>query len=335
MEKSLQALLDGLIDYAGLFPPASEDMRTAVAKYAAYRRGPEAPWLGRFVLPAARLEEFREAAAAESASDSVATGAGSSGAGGASRAAEHPAAPWRLSVLIGASLAADLARIESFEREAAARDSRAALPGFGSRGVPATGSGARIDALEMKAARPGDIAAAMGSIPAGITPYFEFPPDADPAPFLDVLAATGGRAKLRTGGVTPDLIPDVAAVAGFLEACARAKVPFKATAGLHHPLRSLRRLTYAPDSPVAVMHGFLNVFLAAALAAEGAEAGELAALLGEKDAGAFRFGADGVAWRQRRISRARLEAVRREFAVGFGSCSFEEPRQDLEEAKLL
>ena len=175
----------------------------------------------------------------------------------------------------------------------------------------------------------------MEAIPSGIAPYFEISPQEDPVPFLEVLAAAGGRAKLRTGGVTADLIPGADEVARFLEACARAGVPFKATAGLHHPFRSRRRLTYAPDSPEAVMHGFLNVFLAAALAAEGVPAGELADLLREEDPAAFRFGAEGAAWRGRSIARARLEAVRRELAVGFGSCSFEEPRQDLAEAKLL
>lgn len=303
MEKSLRVLMEGLIDYAGLFPPASLDMRTAVRNFAAYSRGPEAAWIGRFVLPVARLPEFAEAAAALSL--------------GPAPAPEDRA--WRLSVLIGESLAADLVRIEAGNREAAARGPRAA----------------RIDVLEMKAARPDDIAAAMEIIPAGITPYFEIPPKQDPAPFLEILSATGGRAKLRTGGVTSDLIPDPAEVARFLAACALAKVPFKATAGLHHPFRSRRRLTYAPDGPVAVMHGFLNVFLAAALAAEGAEAAELAGLIREEDPGTLHFGEEGAAWRDRRIPLARLEEVRRGFAVGFGSCSFEEPRQDLAEAKLL
>jgi hypothetical protein len=55
------ALLRDLIDYAGLFPPASLDMAAAVANYDSYSRS-EWNWiLGRFIVPVARLGEFEEA----------------------------------------------------------------------------------------------------------------------------------------------------------------------------------------------------------------------------------------------------------------------------------
>ncbi len=63
----MRALLDGLIDYAGLFPPAALGMEDAVASYATYRRGPFAWMLGRFIVPAARLGEFEQAAASRAA----------------------------------------------------------------------------------------------------------------------------------------------------------------------------------------------------------------------------------------------------------------------------
>ena len=62
--RSLRALLHGLIDYAGLFPPARLDMQSAVANYARYLEGNRAWMLGRFVVPSSRLEEFERAAAA-------------------------------------------------------------------------------------------------------------------------------------------------------------------------------------------------------------------------------------------------------------------------------
>ena len=55
---SARALLEGLVDYAGLFPPAALSMEDAVAEYARWRRSPEAWMLGRFVLPAARLRDL-------------------------------------------------------------------------------------------------------------------------------------------------------------------------------------------------------------------------------------------------------------------------------------
>ena len=55
--ETLRVLMNGLIDYAGLFPPAALDMATALRNYGAYRAGEYAWMLGRFVLPAARKGE--------------------------------------------------------------------------------------------------------------------------------------------------------------------------------------------------------------------------------------------------------------------------------------
>src|SRR5262245_39438675 len=83
---------------------------------------------------------------------------------------------------------------------------------------------------------------------------------------LDEVKCSGCFAKLRSGGVKHEAIPSVEEVAAFIRACADRRLAFKATAGLHHPVRSMQPLTYAPDAPRAVMHGFLNVFLASAFA---------------------------------------------------------------------
>jgi hypothetical protein len=55
---SLRPFLTAIVDYAGLFPPANLDMRSAVNAYAKYQDGDESDLLGRFVLPASRLDEF-------------------------------------------------------------------------------------------------------------------------------------------------------------------------------------------------------------------------------------------------------------------------------------
>ncbi len=127
----------------------------------------------------------------------------------------------------------------------------------------------------------------------------------------------GAFAKVRTS------TPDSAQLASFLEQAAARRLPFKATAGLHHPVRS------------AAMHGFLNVFAAAAFAWQGADCDTIFAVLEDRDAAAFQFSDDGLNWRDRSVSTAEIQATRRDFAHSFGSCSFEEPLADLRGLGLL
>lgn len=140
----------------------------------------------------------------------------------------------------------------------------------------------------------------------------------------------GGFAKVRTGGLTPETIPSSEALADFLGEAASRHIAFKATAGLHHPIRSLHPLTYAPDSPCATMHGFVNVFVAAAFAWQGAERDAILDVLNEGDAGAFQFLTGELRWRGRSITVAEVQCARRDFAHSFGSCSFAEPIADLQ-----
>ncbi len=138
-----------------------------------------------------------------------------------------------------------------------------------------------------------------------------------------------GFAKVRAGGLTPESIPSAEELAGFLCDAAGRKLAFKATAGLHHPLRSDRPLTYASGAPRAVMHGFVNVFMAAAFAWNGADRATVLRVLNETDAAAFHFLYDEALWRTRRLTTEQIAASRRDFAHSFGSCSFEEPIADL------
>jgi hypothetical protein len=298
MNYSLRDLLLGLIDYAGLFPPAALDMPTAARKYAEYREN-EYRWaLGRFVVPVARLDEFEKAAEGILPSGDQERG-------------EF----WRLSALGGGDLSSDLNRVAEFNQKRA--------------------GAAVIDTIEIKAGRARDIENAMSLTPANLTPYFEIPISGDPAELIKSVAETEARAKVRTGGVTADAFPSSFDLARFIKICAEQDVPFKATAGLHHPLRSVNRLTYAPDSASAMMHGFLNLFLAAAFAQSGMDVDRLVELLEEKSPEAFQFDSGGVTWRDEMIVRGQLRNSRNLLAIAFGSCSFEEPIDDLKKIGLL
>jgi hypothetical protein len=174
----------------------------------------------------------------------------------------------------------------------------------------------------------------------GLLAAFEVPPvPASWAPILDSIHRAGGVAKLRTGGVAPSAIPTTRLVAAFIWQCVSTGVPFKATAGLHHPVRGEHPLTYEAGSATAMMHGLLNVFVAAALAYQLNRSGEasnelaldlLDRLVGDTDVSAFRVSASSVSWRDHHFEPELLRHVRSEVALSFGSCSFNEPVEDLQ-----
>lgn len=291
----VRSLLRGIIDYAGLFPPASATMEDAVAEFARQRQSGASWMLSAFVVPVSRLGELSTAAAG--------------------RLGEAKG-PWPLSVLVGADYHEELAALGKWIR--------AMEPGeFG------------VVALEHRPARP-DRIADLASRATGIELYLELPWDADLRPWVDAVAAARAWAKIRCGGVTPELIPPVDRVAEFLRVCAAAGIGLKFTAGLHHPVRAEHPLTYEEDAPRAMMHGFLNVFVAAALVARGGLSDlDLLAVLEETDPEAFRVGPDGVAWRDLLVPTADLVSVRERFARSFGSCSFAEPVEDLQHLGVL
>jgi hypothetical protein len=322
--RAIHALMSGLIDYAGLFPPAKLAMSVAVANYAKYLGSPESWMLGRFILPVSKLEEFR--AAARPLLPKRADPDDPAGAGGA----------WTISAISDGDLDDDLDCIFAFNHEHSEPKNGLAL----------------IDAIEIKVPPTSETSAAP-SIPfienaleimaEGVYPFFELPAvspkgeaEIDLRGAIAALSGADAAAKVRTGGVTPEAIPASRAVAQFIVACAQADVPFKATAGLHHAVRAEFDLTYEKGCPRAVMHGFLNVFVAAAMVQAfrlGAE--DAARILEEKDAKAFVFADDAIAWGPGRLDLEQIEKAREMFALSYGSCSFEEPVQELRTLGLI
>lgn len=146
---------------------------------------------------------------------------------------------------------------------------------------------------------------------------------------LDHVKQSGCFAKIRAGSVKPEGIPSCSEVAAFIKACAVKRLTFKATAGLHHPIRAEYALTYAADSPRATMHGFLNVLMASAFAWRGDADIDIEAIIAETDISAFRFD-DRAHWRNHSLSIAELESARADFVHSIGSCSFEEPVEELQ-----
>lgn len=299
-------LLAGAVDYAGLFPPAGLEMAEAVRAYASHRTSPQSWMLGRFVVTAARLRELHGQLA----------GAGPPAGG-----------PWRLAALVGRDFHADLESIQWINRAAADRPStRLAMVDACEAGVDSV---VAVDRL------------ARALAPEALAVSYEVDPALPERPaVLAAIRAAGGAAKIRTGGLEPAAIPPAGAVAAFVWDCIVSGVPFKATAGLHHPLRGLHPLRADPAGPSAVTHGFLNLFTAAIVGAAAWESGTIggaegAALLervlAETDPAAFRLGPDGLRWRDRHVTAATIERLRSRTIRSFGSCSFDDPVAGLED----
>lgn len=282
---SANALLSGVVDYAGLFPPAALDMRVAVHEYRAAAAGPDAWMLGRFVIPASRLEEL------------------------AALLRETPGSDWRVSAIVRADQPADAAAIDAFNGEALRL-------------------GMRVDCIECKPATLDGIDALARTFADDFEIYVEIAPGPSADAWFARVAARGLRAKVRTGGVTPDAFLEPPELASLLAGAVRSRVPLKATAGLHHAVRGAYRLTYAPDSASAPMYGYLNVLLATAALEAGASAAEAEALLQAADPASLVFGADAVRWNGAAFPLSALHVLRRRGLVSFGSCSFREPASE-------
>jgi hypothetical protein len=297
MTDGLRALLEGAIDYAGLFPPAQLGLDEAIRNYARYRQDADTWMLGRFVLPAARLGELDPHLDTLFAS----------------------ATPLGLAVLGrgGDTLADWTAGLKEDARTMAAWRLR-------------HGGLIRIGTFEIRLPREASVTACLKVVAdvLGPTPpaFFEasLPGEALSsrlAAVVDEIGAGGGGFKYRCGGPNAAAFPTAGAVALVLRTCRQARVPLKLTAGLHHPLPRF-------DAGVqATMHGFVNVLAAGVFAGSTPDA-DLAALLQDADPSHFSF-AGGVSWRELAAPRDQVVVARREGILSFGSCSFDEPRADL------
>ncbi len=293
--ESVRALITGLIDYAGLFPPSQLSMSEAVLNYATYRSSDLSWMLGPFILPVSRLEEFLDSSGDLLADSST---------------------PWRLSVLAGEDINSTIKAVEAFNKK--------------------NGERALIDALEVKANTVSKIENTVTLLPEGMRAFFEISMGESFVDLVMALSMRRQRAKIRTGGVTNADFPSSREVIRFVRTCMAANVPFKATAGLHHPLRCFKPLTYAEDAPRGTMHGFLNMLMMTGFARESYRPSLLEELMEEEFEEAFTFTEAGVAWRgEHHLTNAHLRLLRERGMNSFGSCSFDEPVADLRALGLL
>lgn len=298
---ALRQLLSNIVDYAGLFPPAGLPLPQVIKNYARYIHSENCWMLARVIVPAMKLPEFVDQYLhlfSEDDTDSNQT-------------------RWKISALIPAVDANDGGFAKAIEE----------ILRF-NQACPF----AKVDTVEGKLPTPDLAAPTCEQLPDQLAAFLEIP-FADPEPGIQAISHVQRNntfGKIRTGGMTSDLIPSVECVARFIATSANHGLGFKATAGLHHPLRGKFGLTYEPDTECDVMHGFINVFLAACFArAKAWTAPQLIAVLQNTDASSIQISDEAITFNGNPLTSREIASVRKEFAISFGSCSFEEPIEDL------
>jgi hypothetical protein len=300
---SLRALLARSIDYAGMFPPCQLELEPSLKNQAQYLRTADAWMLSAFVLP---VQQFGSAKQFLTEFD--------------------PLHPLQVSALgpkteNAADFRAALAKTDAAIRSLSVHNVDLVSVNQLEMFLPHD-----VDSQLLSEAR-----STLGSLPT----FWEAPPNRAEQT-ISLVAELNSNAdsptfgyKLRTGGVTPDAFPTSAQIAQALITPVTHQVPIKFTAGLHHPLRMFR------DEVQTKMHGFLNVLGAAVLAAEYKwDSRQTALMLEDENADSFSFTDEFFAWREWKIDVKRLHD-RRTFVTSFGSCSFDEPREDLRALGLL
>ncbi len=309
---SLHVFLTQIIDYAGLYPPASLPLEEAFRNFVRYQNDPEVWMLARFVIPAQRFTELSQLAAQVFPSKGVLS---FSALGRGGNSAQE----------FFKNLALDILDINTFRET----HGSSVLVDMFETAVPASelNDPSRSDELVTKAANILHKERLM--------PFFE-------ASFGD---GWEGRAqtligslqklnnvgfKLRTGGVEAEKFPSPEQVAWAIAVARDAGVPIKATAGLHHPMR------HHDESVKTKMHGFLNVFGAGVLAyVNGLGSQDVRAILEDEDPVNFKFDETGFRWKSFAANNDQITDARKKGLLSFGSCSFDEPREDLRALGLL
>jgi len=277
-----EILLEGIFDYAGLYPPAELDMQSVVDNWSLYLQSDDSWMLARLIIPSNRLGEFKECTKELLSS-------------------HEEQEVWQLSVLLPP------AGSEQFE---------SAVQTTIDFNVEDCGAVANV--VEFKATSTNEIDSALEILHDDLFPYIELPIDEDPRGLIASLSGAIAGAKVRTGGVTPDLYPSSANLARFVHSCAVAGQPFKATAGMHHPCRSKN------ETVGVVEFGFLSVLQATVAASiDGVKVEEVETILNMETPDFTSF------------SDTALEKVRAELFNSLGSCSIVEPLKDLRRMGLL
>lgn len=326
MKSSLKAFVNEIIDYAGLFPPADLSLDTSIHNYSKYRKSDDSWMLSRFIIPASRLKELKpygESLFNEGPPfDFSVLGKGTETVTEFNtQIDEIVKAVNRFHETQGSCVTTDILEIK-LPREA----------------VFANDSDLLLDILSKAAGRMGESKRLPDYL--FLEGYFEENWKKDISLILETLHQYNENTsnnslahlafKMRCGGVKADMFPSVEQMSFTINKAKEQNIALKYTAGLHHPLR------HYDDLIQTKMHGFFNVFGGAMLSyMHDLSKEELVEVLKEEDPEHFSFTEGGFQWKDKQVSTDEITELRKTALISFGSCSFDEPREGLQNLGLL
>ncbi|MCM3771430.1 hypothetical protein M3225_13235 [Priestia aryabhattai] len=307
LKASIHAFLSNLIDYAGLFPPANLSLDISIKNYKEFQMCKDSWMLGRFIIPISQLNQLTPYVSMFSKERPLIISTLGSRSNN------------KIECLN--SLHADLEVVRAFHNEY-------------KRNI-------KIDICEIPLPPHIPDRALLQTIAkatdkSGLQTFCEatMPLDRDwkskILETLDIIAAHNNESdlllgfKLRTGGVTAEAFPTSQQVATVLVGCRDRDIPLKFTAGLHHPIRMYR------EEVNTQMHGFLNVFTAGMLAyVKKLDIVSTVKILADEKSKNFKFTDKGLQWHDLTVPTSEIIRLREKLLCSYGSCSFDEPREDL------
>lgn len=328
MTKSIQVFMKKLIDYAGLFPPAELNMLDAVSEYFEFINGTDSWMMSHFICPATRLTEFESVFLKLT----------------------EIKKPWNISIIVG-SASTIQEYLKDYRRDVLKiNEFREKLKGK----VIVDFIETRMPAEVLQNMSQDTINFFLNSIieiqkegqlnlnklffepvwddnwQSNIPKLIEFLSNIQSTGMIENNLVRNIGFKLRCGGVDASAFPTPEKVSKVIFECNRGNLSFKATAGLHHPIRH-----YNPGVETT-MHGFFNVFGALLLAGKHRlNVDQIKLIIADEDSKHFLWDDHFFRWGDWQINIAEMEELRTGKAISYGSCSFDEPREDLKKLQLL
>ncbi len=296
--------MSGLIDYAGLFPPANLELKPSIHKYSNYIQGNDYWMMAKFILPASKLNDLSDEMMAKFSKDNK----------------------LRLS-LISSDFSKDKTELMK-------------MMGAYSGSILCTTVESKVIEIDQFESMYEKSRIARTVFDHSIQIFYEIDKTPNWKNGVEQLVkqlselnenyGLNDGFKLRCGGVEQEHFPSPEECAIAINTCRDYDVPMKFTAGLHHPVR------HFSESVNTKMFGFFNLFIGGMLAYKYQLNNDLLVeILEDEHPENFIFSEDGMSWKDLKLSNTEIDQLRKSSLISYGSCSFNEPRNDLKDLGLL